>query len=534
MSAVPRPFSPVEMSRKVLLTSSFPYASGPLRIRQLVDALQADIYARFLRLVGREVVFVGGADSHGTEVQMNAAAAGVEPVQLADRYCEEHLRDFSALHIEFSAFASTHGEANRELSVLVFNRLKEKGYIYEKEIPLGYCGSCRRFLPARFDRGRCPGCGVAVRDGGLCHVCSGIGHPSDSPEGRCPSCGTEPEQRRSRHYFFRLSEFSGRLASWVRSAGVFQPEVGQWVESRLRAGLDDWCISRDGPYFGFPVPGELKKYFCGWLDAPLGYLSATAGSGRCSEPGREPFWHDGESEIIQFVRRDIIAFHTLFWPAMLMGADFSLPSRIVAQGFLKVDGQRVAGREGPGILVHDLPDRLDSECLRYALAGRLGSGLEEIDISPGRIAETVSDELGGLIRRFLRRTLDQGGADGRKTETAAVPRTVLPHYAAIGEAYAGIDFRRALALIRDVVRVVEGLAVSGSDWPAACRDLAILLSPVLPVLGQEVASRLGIGRPWSWDDLGSSFTGRPAGAVQSLGERLDCRSLERISLRDEE
>lgn len=534
MSAVPRPFSPVEMSRKVLMTSSFPYASGPLRIGQLVDALQADIYARFLRLIGREVVFIGGADSHGTEVRMSAAAAGVEPEQLADRYHEEHLRDFSALQIDFSAFSSTHGEDNRELSVLVFNRLMEKGYIYEKEIPLGYCGRCRRFLPDSFDRGRCPGCGAAVSNGGFCRVCSGIGQPSDRPQGRCPVCGAKPEQRRSRHYFFRLSEFSGRLAAWVRSGAVLQPEVRQWAESRLREGLDDWCISRDGPYFGFPIPGELNKFFCVWLDAPLGYLSGTAGVGRRSGPGREPYWHDGDSEIIQFVRRDIIAFHTLFWPAVLMGADFSLPSRIVAQGFLSVDSQRVAGHFGPEIIVRDLQDHLDPECLRYVVASRLGSGLEQIDINPGRIAAAVNEELGGVILRFLRRALDPAGDAGRSTATVQIPGTLLQRYAGIGEAYAEIDFRRALALIQDLVHQAEDPAGPGGGWSAVCRDLAILLKPVLPELAREVESRLGAGRPWSWDDLGTPFTGRPVSSAGSLGVRLECPGVERISLLDEE
>ena len=525
MSTVPRPFSSDQMSRRALITSSFPYASSSLRLGQLVDALQADIYTRFLRLVGREAIFIGGADSHGTEVQINAAAAGVEPEQLADRFHEEHLRDFDALHIEFSSFNSTHGEDNRELSALVFNRLKEKGYVYEKEILLDYCGRCRRFLADRFDRGRCPGCGTAVRNGNLCTLCSGDGHPGDALGSRCPTCGGEPEQRLSRHYFFRLSEFSGRLASWVHSGGGLQPEVEHWVDSRLREGLDDWCISRDGPYFGFPVPGELKKFFCVWLDAPLGYLSGAAGCGPRAGAGREPYWHDGKSEIVQFVRRDIIAFHTLFWPAMLMGADFSLPGRIVAQGFLSVDGRRVAGRHGPPIIARDLANSVDPECLRYAVASRLGPGLEEIDISPGRLAERVSDELGGLITGFIRRALDPGGDSGTSTAAGAVPETLLRRYAGIGEAYAAIDFQRAMAEVQELVRVARDTPCPGL---AVCRDVAILLSPVLPHLGNEVEALLGAGRPWTWNDLGRPFTGRRTGSGEGLARRLECRGMERL------
>ncbi len=522
MSVVPRPYSPTEMSRKVLLTSSFPYASSPLRLGQLLDALQADILARFLRLCGREVVFVGGVDSHGTDVQLNAAAAGVEPEELASRYGQEHLRDFRSLHIEFSSFCSTHGEDNRELSILVFNRLKEKGYIYEKEIPLDYCTSCRRFLHDRFDRGRCPGCGVAVRNGGLCRVCRGDGQSSAAPELRCPSCGGGTEPRQSRHYFFRLSEFSGRLSAWVRSGGGLQPEVEQWVASRLRQGLDDWCISRDGPYFGFPVPGELKKFFCVWLDAPLGYLSGTAGCGGRPGPGREPFWHDGASEIIQFVRRDILAFHTLFWPAVLMGADFSLPNRIVAQGYLNVDGQRLAGQHGPRIIVQDLAENVGPECLRYAVASRLGSGLEEIDISPDQFAATVNGELGGLILRFISGALERRKSKGRG---GPAPDMLVRFYGDIGNAYAAIDFRQALARIRELVRAAQD---GQHSQRAVCRDLAILLKPVLPHLGQQMESLLGAEKPWSWDDLGTAFTGRVTGSADELVERLECRGVARL------
>jgi methionyl-tRNA synthetase len=522
MSLVPRPYSPAELSRKVLLTSSFPYASSPLRVGQLVDALQADILARFLRLVGREVVFVGGVDSHGTDVQLNAAAAGVEPEELAERYRQEHLRDFRTLHIDFSAFNSTHGEDNRELSVLVFNRLREKGYIYEKEIPLDYCNSCRRFLPDRFDRGRCPGCGAAVRNGGLCPVCCGDGQLSATSEPRCPNCGGEAEARHSRHYFFRLSEFSGRLSAWVRSGGGLQPEVEQWVDSRLREGLDDWCISRDAPYFGFPVPGELKKFFCVWLDAPLGYLSGTAVHGGRQGPGREPFWHDGASEIIQFVRRDNLAFHTLFWPAVLMGADFSLPNRIVAQGFLTVGGRRLAGQYGPRIIARDLAEYADPECLRYAVASRLGSGLEEIDLSPEQFAATVNEELGGLVLRFI------SGALERRDPTVPrgpVPGSLLRCYSDIGQAYAAVDFRQALARIREVVRLAQD---GRRHRRAVCRDLAILLMPVLPHLGQQLEVLLGADRPWSWNDLGTAFSDRVAGSTDGLVKRLDCRGMARL------
>jgi len=494
------------MKRPVLVTSSFPYACGPLRLGQLVDALQADIYTRFLRLIGRRVTFIGGADSHGTDVQQGAAKAGVDPEQLADRYRGEHLRDFTSQLVAFDRFSSTDGEDNRELSVLVFNRLRDKGYIYEREVPLDYCPRCRRFLSDRFDRGRCPGCGSRVKTGGLCEVCSG-GETGNGRGDDCPSCGGGTVPRLTRHYFFRLSEFSGRLASWVHG-GSLQPQVEQWVDARLREGLDDWCISRDGPYFGFPVPGELKKFFCVWLDAPLGYLTGAADRG-----GRR-LWDDASSDVVQFVRRDIIAFHTLFWPAVLMGADFSLPGRITVQGYLNVDGRRVAGRYGPRIEVRELAQKVDPECLRYALASRMGDGLEELDISPGRVTEALDEELGGQIIGFLRRAFDASGSgDG-----SAVPQGLVHRYAAVGRAYAAIDFRRALALVRELCRDVE-------PGPATGRDLAVLLGPVLPRLVEEVRELAGAERPWSWDDLGQPFSGRAGGSAAALAGRLECREI---------
>jgi len=517
MSVVPRPYSIAEMSRRVLVTSSFPYASGPLQLGQLVDALQADIHTRFLKLVGREAVYICAADSHGTEVMMSARAAGEDPETLARRYCEDHLRDFDAMHIEFSAFSSTDDEANRELSALVFNRLREKGYIYEKEIPLDYCGSCRRFLPDRFDRGRCPGCGARVRSSGLCQECSGA--PLAEPS--CPLCGGTPGERLSRHYFFRLSEFSGRLGSWIRAGGGLQPSVEQRVGEWLRDGLDDWCISRDGPYFGFPVPGELKKFFCVWLDAPLGYLS---GVGRLGGGHGRSFWQDGAGEIIQFIRRDIIAFHTLFWPAMLMGADFSLPDRIVTQGFLSLDGQRMAGRHGPQVAVREIPAHLDPESFRFATACQLENGLGEIDISADRVAALVNNRLDRILR-FLRRAFG-----GESRSGGAAPEALLRIYTEVGRAHAALDLRQAMARVQDLVAAAEELGGDAVS-PATGRDVTILLKPVLPQLGRELESMLGASRPWTWNNLGTPFAGRAAGAVADLGKRLACCGTEKQVLR---
>jgi len=487
MCAVPRPFKQTEMSRKALLTSSFPYASRPLGFHQVVDALQADIHARFLRLVGREVRFICAADCHGTEVQRSAAEEGVEPEALADRYSDEHRRDFGSLHIEFSDFASTHCSANRELSVFVFNRLREKGYLYEREVLLGFCGTCRRFLPVRFDRGRCPGCGIGVDVPGPCRVCGAFGRLADPVVPGCPDCGGETVSRPSRHYFFRLSEFSGRLAAWVRSAGGLQPGVEQRVVEHLKDGLDDWCISRDGPYFGFPIPGELKKFLCVWLDAPLGYLT---GSGEQ--------WHQGLSEIIQFVRRDTLAFHTLFWPAVLMGADFGLPNRIVTQQFVV----------RPDPPVRELVQQVDPECLRYAVASRLGRGPDEIELGPDVFSDAAAGEPGGRILHFIRRALEGPGA--ASPDSGAL----LARYAAVGDAYADLDPRSAM------IRALELLDGVADPGPALCRDLVILLKPVLPRLGRQVEALLGAERPWSWDDLGAPFSGQVGGTLDTLADRF--------------
>jgi methionyl-tRNA synthetase len=504
MCAVPRPFSSAERSRKALITSTFPYASRPLRIHQAVDALQADIYARFLRLAGREARFICAADCHGTEVQRCAADNGVDPETLAIRYSDEHREDFRSLHIEFDQFAPTHSSANHELSVFVFNRLREKGYLYEREVPLGYCPTCRRFLPIRFDRGRCPGCGIDVETPGPCRVCGGFGRLAEPAEARCPDCGRDTVIKLSRHYFFRLSEFSGRLSSWAEACGL-QTEVRRWVAERLRDGLDDWCVSRDAPYFGFPVPGELKKFLCVWLDAPLGYLT-----------GADRDWHWGAGEIIQFVRRDTVAFHALFWPAVLMGADFGLPDRIVTQGPVSLEGRPVGSGQRAGLEIRQLVREVDPECLRYAMASRMGPGLDEIELGPAAFSEAVQGDLGGRILRFLRRALERPG----ETAPVPIPAELIGAYAAVGSAYAGLDLRGAMAA---VLSLVESAGDTGAlqPWaPAFCRDLAILLSPVLPGLCRRVEALYGAGRAWSWDDLGARFDGRVSGTGESLAGRL--------------
>jgi len=307
------------MPRKIVVTSALPYANGPIHIGHLVEYLQTDIWVRFQKMCGNECFYFWADDTHGTPIMISARAAGISPEQLIGQMHKEHKKDFDDFYIEYDNFYSTHSPENKYFSELIFNRLNKAGSIVTRDVEQTYCENCKMSLPDRFVRGTCPRCKAENQYGDSCEVCSGTYQPVDLINPQCATCGNTPTLRTSKHYFFKLADYEQQLKDLIAS-GHTQKSVANKLDEWFKAGLKDWDISRDGPYFGFKIPGEENKFFYVWLDAPIGYMASA--KNYCDRKGLDfdKIWNSTEYELYHFIGKDIMYFHALFWPAMLMGA----------------------------------------------------------------------------------------------------------------------------------------------------------------------------------------------------------------------
>ena len=288
------------MPRRLLVTAALPYANGPIHLGHLVEYIQTDIWVRFQKMRGGDCIYCCADDTHGTPIMIRARAEGIAPEELIARMHGEHKRDFDGFDVGFDNYYSTHSEENRRCSETIYNRLKEAGHIDAREVEQAYCEHDGMFLPDRFIRGTCPSCGAPDQYGDSCEVCHATYTPLELKEARCSVCGAAPVQRRSKHYFFKLADFTDQLKAWIR-AGHVHEQIQNKLEEWFEQGLRDWDISRDAPYFGFLIPGETDKYFYVWLDAPIGYMASTMNL--CQRTGRnfEDYWCDSNTEIVHFI-----------------------------------------------------------------------------------------------------------------------------------------------------------------------------------------------------------------------------------------
>ncbi|MCP4452907.1 MAG: methionine--tRNA ligase, partial [Planctomycetes bacterium] len=323
------------MTRKILVTSALPYANGPIHIGHLVEYIQTDIWVRYQKLCGHECHYFCADDTHGTPVMLSARAAGITPEVLIEQVHADHKADFDRFFVAFDNYYSTHSPENRHFSELIFKRLNEAGAIVTRDVEQAYCENCTMPLPDRYVKGTCPKCKAEDQYGDSCEVCSATYRPTDLEKPFCATCGTPPVQKTSSHYFFKLANYEEPLKAMI-AEGYTQRSVANKLQEWFTSGLKDWDISRDGPYFGFKIPGEDNKYFYVWLDAPIGYMASA--KNYCDSHGLDfdAMW-PGENarpgdqdayELYHFIGKDIMYFHALFWPAMLMGAGFKIAQKL--------------------------------------------------------------------------------------------------------------------------------------------------------------------------------------------------------------
>ncbi|MFC2172610.1 methionine--tRNA ligase [Acidobacteriota bacterium] len=530
---------------KTVVTAALIYANGPVHIGHLVEYTQADVYVRYLRLMGHDAIYCCADDTHGTPIELQAQSMGIAPEEMIEKFHKDHFEDFKKFDIEFDSFYTTNAPENKELSDLVFSKAKEKGHIYSKRVELTYCENCSRFLPDRFVRGTCPKCQEPEQYGDQCEACKTTYSPTDLLDARCAQCGNPPGRRESEHYFFKLSDFTDRIREWFDRTPTLQSEVRNYLENWMKEGLRDWDITRDAPYFGFKILGEEDKYYYVWLDAPIGYIAST--KHYCEAHGKdyEDYWKKPGSKIIHIIGKDIIYFHFLFWPAMLMAADFNLPSDIVVHGFLTMQGLKMSKSRGSFITAKEYLERGgDPSYLRFYYASSLVRNLNDIDLVGEDFKNKINAGLIGNVANFVNRTLSFLKKNFDRTVQGSgnpeLEASVAPKREHVLEFYGDLNFRDAVKTILEISDLGNRYIQSNEPWKKLkedrvtaqeivsagihiVRDLAALLKPIVPSFSKEVESQLGLP-DLMFKDLGASLDGHQitdAAPILKKVEKLD-------------
>ena len=531
------------MSRRILVTSALPYANGPLHLGHIIEAVQTDVWVRFQKLRGHECRYVCAEDTHGTPIMIKAQAEGITPEALIARVAAEHRADYQGFLIGHDSFHSTHSPENRHFTDLMFGRLKAAGHISQRSVRQAYDEQAGMFLPDRFVRGTCPRCKAPDQYGDSCEACGATYTPADLIDPKSTLSGTTPVWRDSEHLFFALGRFEAMLREWVAS-GSLQDSVRAKLAEWFEAGLQDWDISRDAPYFGFEIPGYPGKYFYVWFDAPIGYLGSL--KALCDAQGLDidAFLKvDSDIELHHFIGKDISYFHTLFWPAVLHGSGMRRPTAVHVHGFLTVDGQKMSKSRGTFVTASRYLAHLPPEPLRYYFAAKLGPGVDDIDLALGDFTARVNSDLVGKLVNIASRCAGFVAKGGGTLAcelpdpalyaefTAAAPR-IAAHYEGLDYAQAMreimaladranqyVDARKPWALAKDPAKADEVLAVA-TQGINLFRVLMLYLAPVLPEMACKAARFLGAPLA-DWDEIAQPLLGMPLAPYEPLAQRLD-------------
>ena len=524
---------------KYIITAALPYANGPIHIGHLLEYVQADIYARFLKSQGKDAIYICASDMHGTPIEVNAAKAGKSPETFAHEFREEHQHDFASFLIQFDNYYQTHSPENKELAEYFFRELRKKGYIITKRMKVIYCSHCARHLPDRYVKGTCPNCTSADQYGDVCEHCSSALKGIDLLNPKCSLCGRTPIQKESEHYFFTLGKFAAELKKWISAADCrLQPEVCNWLQEWLSKGLDDWCISRDAPYFGFEIPGSLeetgeRKYFYVWHDAPIGYISST--KNYCDTQNDklklklklqwDDYWKGKNSRVHHFIGKDIAYFHFLFWPAELLGMGMPLPE-LTVHGFITVDGQKMSKSRGTFFTAKDFLKLYPAESLRFFYANHLDRRVIDVDLNFDDFIALNNNVLGGNLGNFCYRVLTFAEKNYGEIKSIAPEKELVSKIQRlvqeIEQNYGGLDFRSAVRNMLRIADIGNAYFQASEVWKKKddekskkavgwcvniARILSILAAPILPAFSAKVQHALG-ENDLRWKDLNFAWRGK--------------------------
>ncbi|NWA01531.1 methionine--tRNA ligase [Pseudomonas gingeri] len=531
--------------RQILVTSALPYANGSIHLGHMVEYVQTDMWVRFQKHRGNQCIYVCADDAHGSAIMLRAEKEGITPEQLIANVQVEHSTDFADFLVEFDNFHSTHAEENRELSNQIYLRLRDAGHIATRSITQYFDPEKQMFLADRFIKGTCPKCGTEDQYGDNCEKCGATYAPTDLKDPKSAISGATPVLKDSQHFFFKLPDFQAMLQTWTRS-GSLQDAVANKIAEWLDAGLQQWDISRDAPYFGFEIPDEPGKYFYVWLDAPIGYMASFKNlCARRPELDFDAFWgKDSTAELYHFIGKDIVNFHALFWPAMLEGAGYRKPTGINVHGYLTVNGQKMSKSRGTFIKARTYLDHLSPEYLRYYYAAKLSKGVDDLDLNLDDFVQKVNSDLVGKVVNIASRCagfIHKGNAGVLVAGNAAPELTdaFLAATPSIAEAYEARDFARAMREIMALADRANAWIADKAPWSlakqegkqdevqAVCavginlfRQLIIFLKPVLPLLAADAEAFLNVA-PLTWNDHATLLGNHQLNEFKPLMTRID-------------
>ncbi|MGR5462622.1 methionine--tRNA ligase [Photobacterium damselae] len=535
--------------RKILVTCALPYANGSIHLGHMLEHVQADIWVRYQRLRGNEVHFICADDAHGTPIMLKAQQMGMEPEQMIAEVSKEHQADFAGFDIDFSNYHSTHSPENRELASFVYNQLKQQGYITSRTISQLFDPEKEMFLPDRFVKGTCPKCGAEDQYGDNCDNCGETYSPTDLINPKSAVSGATPVMKDSEHFFFDLPQFESMLKEWTKS-GALQDETANKMQEWFESGLQQWDISRDAPYFGFEIPGETGKYFYVWLDAPIGYMGSFKNlCDKRDDLDFDEFWNkDSSTELYHFIGKDIVYFHSLFWPAMLDGAGFRKPNNVFVHGYVTVNGAKMSKSKGTFIKAGTYLQHLDPECLRYYYAAKLNSRIDDLDLNLEDFTQRVNSDVVNKIVNLASRNAGfiAKRFDGKLAERCAEPELYTEFVAAadrIGALYESREYGRAIREITALADKANQYVDEKAPWVVAkeegkdlelqeiCsmginlfRVLMAYLKPVMPKLAERTEAFLN--ETLTWEGIAQPLTAHEVTKFKALFNRIDPKNVE--------
>ena len=542
-----------EKNRKILVTSALPYANSPLHLGHIIESVQTDIWVRFQKINGNECTYVCADDAHGTPIMLKSEELKITPEELIADIYKDHKETLEQFNIGHENFYTTHSDENKELSELIFKRLQEKNLIENKVIKQLYDKEKKIFLSDRYIKGTCPKCKTDDQYGDNCETCSATYDATELINPMSVLSNSVPEIRDSEHLFFKLSELKGSIKNWIETSSV-QPQVinklSEWLDGELR----DWDISRDEPYFGFSIPGYENKYFYVWLDAPIGYLAShknyldkigdTDTFNECWKP-------DSEYEIYHFIGKDIMYFHTLFFPAMLKHADFKTPDGVFVHGFLTLNGAKMSKSRGTFILAKTYLENLNPEYLRYYFATKLGPGVDDIDLNLEDFKQRVNSDLvgkfvniGSRSAKFINKDFDNVLAS--KLDQPELVKEFINASSEIKELYEARDFNKAMREIMSLADKANQYVDKMQPWVLSksnpkdelvqeiCttslnlfRILAIMLVPVTPVLVKKISTFFN-DDDFTWDSIDKNLLDHNINQFEPLLGRIEDQSINQL------
>lgn len=542
----------MENQRRIIATSALPYANGSIHIGHLVEYLQTDFWVRFQKMRGHEALYICADDTHGTPVMIRAQKEGITPEELIARSQGEHEEDFTKFQIHFDNYYTTHSPENEKMAGHIFKAMEAGGHIAKKDVEQSYCEHDKMFLPDRFVVGECPNCGAKDQYGDSCDNCGATYAPTDLKSPACSICGNTPVRKESEHVFFKLNDFKDYLKEWV--PGHTQSEVANKMNEWLEDDLRDWDISRDEPYFGFEIPGHPGKYFYVWVDAPVGYLSSTQKWCEKNNVDFEEFWNADQTEIYHFIGKDIVYFHTLFWPAMLKTAGIKAPNKVFVHGFLTVNGEKMSKSKGTFISANDFEKFLDPTHLRYYYACKL-NGIGDIDLSFDDFSNRVNSDLIGKITNLGSRGAQMINKkfDGKTSQPTEEGQKLIEwaqgKSESIAKLYEELNFAKAMVEIREIADKANQYFDEKAPWKLIKEDpdttkailtdilgvftlMTIYLKPIMPVYAKQVEDLFGYPElVWSDSDfkrIESNLFNTTLNPFKHLSQRVDAKKIEEL------